>query len=54
MIFQYIGEHLNLICRRASDEHKAKSSSRQSGKVSLYTVHKGISITFALASPSVH
>lgn len=24
MIFQYMGEHLNLICRHASNKHKAK------------------------------
>lgn len=31
-----------------------KFNSRQSGKVTLCTVHKGINITFALVSPFVH
>lgn len=52
-MFQYV-EGLNQICRHASNKHKAKSSSRQTGKVSLSTVHQDISITFALASPSDH
>lgn len=52
-MFQYM-EGLNQICRHASNKHKAKSSSRQTGKVSLSTVHQDISITFARASPSDH
>lgn len=48
MVFQYMGEHLHLICRHAGYEHVANPSSRQYGKAFLCATHKGISITFDL------
>lgn len=52
MIFHYMVEHLHLICRHAGYEHVANPSCRQYGKAFLCAIHKGISITFAFASPS--
>lgn len=47
MIFQYMGEHLNLICRHASDKHKTKSNSRQLGKF-LYVPYTTASVLHLL------
>lgn len=44
------------MCRHAGYKHMAKPSSRQDGKgkAFLCATHKGIRMTFILASPSDH